>query len=313
MKRWSVERVQTLLDFGCGDRFGATSAMVRMQTEGVAAICEILRKRHVAYLADEVGLGKTMQALGVSACLSQRRPDSRVLVISPRKIVQNGWEAEHARFSNYVVKDASLAMPVAFHESLRDWLTIGAQESGIHLLRHSSFTRPVFNSKGSWAEALRASRLPERLREALEREQPKTTGDNARDYNLALARGVNAWLKSEGISFNLVVVDEAQCLRNLKHQQTNSVLQALLDGLGENWLFLSATPAHSGVHNIRTVLNEYAGRGHIIEDDCVKDPELMKAKLKNYMIRRPRVFLIGDTTVHKNEYRKDDDKSLRKV
>jgi hypothetical protein len=99
MKRWSVDRVADMLDFSCGNRFGATSAMVRMQTEGVAAVCEILRKRHVAYLADEVGLGKTMQALGVAACLSQGRTLPRVLVMSPRKLVQNAWQAEHARFA----------------------------------------------------------------------------------------------------------------------------------------------------------------------------------------------------------------------
>lgn len=311
MKRWTVERVQRLLDFGCGDRFGATSAMVRMQTEGVAALCEILRKRHVAYLADEVGLGKTMQALGVAACMSQGREDARVLVISPRKIVQNGWEAEHARFTNYVLRAKSDAMPLQFHESLREWLACGPETPGIQLLRHSSFTRPVFNSKGSWSDALRASRLPDALREFIERQQPASTGDPGRDYNLALARGVNRWLKRREIQFDLIVVDEAQCLRNLRQQQTNSVLQALLDGVGENWLFLSATPAHSGLHNIRTVLNEYAGRGTLVDQECLKDPSRMKMVLKDYMIRRPRVFRVGDCTVHKSEYRKDDDQSLK--
>lgn len=312
MKRcWSVERVQKLLDFGCGGRFGATSAMVSMQTEGVAALCEILRKRHVAYLADEVGLGKTMQALGVATCVSQGRSDARVLVISPRKIVQNGWESEHARFTNYVLQDKSCAMELQFHESLRDWFACGPGTSGLHLLRHSSFTRPVFNCKGNWKESLRASSLPDALCESLDRQQPVRTGEPGRDYNLAFARGVNKWLKKQEIQFDLIVVDEAQCLRNLKQQQTNSVLQALLDGLGDNWLFLSATPAHSGVHNIQTVLNEYAGRGLLISNECVKDLERMKSTLKDYMIRRPRVFIVGDSTVHKSEYRKDDDQSLK--
>ncbi len=308
-RRWTTDQVAEMLDFSCGGRFGATSPMIQMQTEGVAAICEILRKRHVAYLADEVGLGKTMQGLGVAACVCKGIPEPRVLVISPRKLVQNAWLTEGARFSKYVLKEPRLSLQAAFHESLRKWLAM-ATTPGIHLIRHSSFTRPIYNSTGSWLQALSTLEVPEELGGILERECPRETGDNGRDYNLALARGVNKWLKAQGISFDLILVDEAQCLRNQKNQ-TNSVFQALLNGLGKNWLFMSATPAHSGVRNIATVLNEYPGQGPIIAAECVNDLSLMRSKLKDYMIRRPRLFFVDGSPIHKSHYRLDDEKSLK--
>lgn len=309
MKRWTTDRVVEMLDFSCGDRFGATSAMIQMQAEGVAAICEILRKRRVAYLADEVGLGKTMQGLGVAACICQGLPESRVLVVSPRKLVQNAWQSESARFTKYVLRENRFALPPTFHESLREWMALGTT-AGIHLVRHSSFTRPVYNSKGSWQQAVSLLSVPSDLGRILERERPRETGDNGLDFNLALARGVNKWLKAQGVSYNLIIVDEAQCLRNRKNQ-TNSVFQALLDGLGKNWLFMSATPAHSGVRNIATVLNEYPGQGAIISADCVDDLTLMRATLKDYMVRRPRLFTVDGKPVHKSHYRVDDEKSLK--
>jgi SNF2 family DNA or RNA helicase len=68
----SVDDVKTLLDFSGKSDFQPSQAMVTLQTEGVAALFNILKKKKVAYLADEVGLGKTMQALGVIAMFKEK-------------------------------------------------------------------------------------------------------------------------------------------------------------------------------------------------------------------------------------------------
>ena len=50
-----------------------SQSMAELQLEGIAAIYNILCKHGFAYLADEVGMGKTYQALGlVSACCGMR-------------------------------------------------------------------------------------------------------------------------------------------------------------------------------------------------------------------------------------------------
>ena len=60
-----------------------SQSMADLQLEGVAAIYNILCQHNFAYLADEVGMGKTYQALGLVALLWNEMPDARVLFISP--------------------------------------------------------------------------------------------------------------------------------------------------------------------------------------------------------------------------------------
>lgn len=309
-RKWSVERVRSLLDFACNDRFGASDAMVQMQSEGVAAICEILRKRRVAYLADEVGLGKTMQGLGIATCLATTLPSPRILVISPRKLVQHGWEAEYTRFRSHVLRPGVKSLQPIPHESLRSWLPTVASANTLHLLRHSSFMRPVFDTKkANWEAIVRALEVPDAARRHLLRAAPQKW--SAFDLNAAYATGINRWLTESDVRFDLVIVDEAQCLRHIDDQQTNTVLSRLLKNRVDNWLFLSATPVHSGVKDIATVLNQYAGQQELIPQACLTDLDLLKRTLANFMVRRPRTFLVDGKHIHKREYRVDDTESLK--
>lgn len=318
MRFWTPGEVERLLDFGCNGLFGASEAMVTLQRDGVAALTSVLARHRIAYLADEVGLGKTMQALGVIACACGDNANARVLVITPRQIVQNGWNTEFQRFSRHVVRDADqvpgLKPGLQVYESLRDWLRGMHSKRGIALLRHPSFMRPVFHTDGNWRDAVRQLDLPD-IDTFPEDIRPDRGEERSFAFNLGFAKAVNAWLEREGISFDLVVVDEAQCLRNLERQQTNTVLRALLRGRGRDWLFLSATPAHSGIHNIVTVLNEYADHGghppiQAALLEAGDDFRGLQQRLRDFMIRRPRTFLINGQVVRKQQYRKDDVDSL---
>ena len=60
-----------------------TSMQVK-QAEGSAFLFNLLIEKGVALLADEVGMGKTIQALAVMAALWKQKPDARVLVLAPR-------------------------------------------------------------------------------------------------------------------------------------------------------------------------------------------------------------------------------------
>ena len=55
---------------------------------GAVAIHNILEQHRVAYLADEVGMGKTYVALGALALFRHFRPDFRVLIIAPKENIQ---------------------------------------------------------------------------------------------------------------------------------------------------------------------------------------------------------------------------------
>ncbi|MFT4510816.1 DEAD/DEAH box helicase [Caballeronia sp. 15711] len=308
--RLSTNAIADLFRFDCDGRFGASDAMVNMQVEGVTALCKILRKRKVAYLADEVGLGKTMQALGVIGWHRHNNPNARILIIAPRENVQNGWSKEFERFHRYVGKSIS---SLKEYSRLRDWLSVVKDSGDVHLLRHPSFMRPLFigNEETSWQDAIAKVDLPDI--DMLDCQAPACDDDERSfAYNVAFAEAVNAWFRREGIRFDLVVVDEAQCLRNAP-TQTNTVLRTLLDSCVDHWLFMSATPAHSGVANIATLLNTYPGHGSLIDPDSINAKDgfrKLKAELRNYMIRRPRTYIAGETTLHKGDYRHDDQDSL---
>jgi len=70
------------------------------QAEGFARLFNLLIEHGVALLADEVGMGKTIQALSVIASLWQQKPNARVLVLAPRMEIARNWISEYETFIN---------------------------------------------------------------------------------------------------------------------------------------------------------------------------------------------------------------------
>src|SRR5688500_14398085 len=89
-----LEVGRALLDFG--RRIGHHRA--EEQLRGAVAIHNILSKHRVAYLADEVGMGKTYVALGALALFRHFEPNFRLLIIAPRENIQKKWEKERFNF-----------------------------------------------------------------------------------------------------------------------------------------------------------------------------------------------------------------------
>jgi hypothetical protein len=179
------------------------------------------------------------------------------------------------------------------------------------LLRHTSFTRPIYVTS---AETLDLDQLWERTREQLrscglpEQERPlDLTRDNASErLNLAFARALNAKLAGAGLCFDLVIVDEAQCLRN-PGNQTNRVLCEALRGRVGKWLFMSATPVHGDLGDIPTILNHYPGE-QVLDPELVRDLPRMQEALRGVMVRRQRRYrtLPASAMVGKEVYRSHD-------
>ena len=70
---------------------------------GAVAIHNILERHRVAYLADEVGMGKTYVALGALALFRHFQPDFRALIIAPKENIQQKWMKEFGNFVAYNV------------------------------------------------------------------------------------------------------------------------------------------------------------------------------------------------------------------
>ncbi len=320
------ENVEELIDLTVEGNPESLS-MAELQCEGIAALYNILCEHPFAYLADEVGMGKTYQALGLAALLWNEKPDARVLFISPRQNLQVKWLDDYRRFfaSNYrrhqglgddratsILFGEPVHRAVLFH-NLRGWIpSIGMSERIAPFIRHTSFARPVYltaNDLGDM-DALWV-RTERQLRgwSLFDGERPrKLSADQARvQLNLAFARGLNAKLTDEARGqpyFDLVIVDEAQCLRH-PDNQTNQVLFTALQGQVRKWLFMSATPAHGGPEDLPKILNRYPDRGTLLDPNLVHDLPTMQSALQTFMVRRQRKYLTPPATlVGKDEYRK---------
>lgn len=323
--------VAQLVDFTVADN-PDTKSMAEMQKEGVAALYNILCEGSVAYLADEVGMGKTYQALALAALTWNEKPNARIVFITPRQNLQEKWVDDYRRFfaSNYrrhqkmgddrvtsILFGEPIHRPEPF-KNLRSWTpTIGMPERIAPFLRHTSFTRPVFLRSADltkdvnqlwydWRErfiswTLFDSRRPSNL----------TSESASRTLNLAFAKALNKKLAAEALHeeayFDLAIVDEAQCLRH-PGNQTNTVLAEALKNQVAKWLFMSATPAHGGPADISTIINSYPNRGEILDPNLANHLPNLQNALEKFMVRRQRRYRAKnrEDTVSKEEYRDHD-------
>src|SRR3982751_6664396 len=96
-----------LLDFGASIGKGPRA---EEQLKGAVAIHNILEQQGVAYLADEVGMGKTYVALGALALFRHFDPNFRVAIIAPRENIQNKWMKELGNSPRHNVRFPDLRM-----------------------------------------------------------------------------------------------------------------------------------------------------------------------------------------------------------
>ncbi|MEZ2299376.1 SNF2-related protein [Variovorax sp. RCC_210] len=278
-------QLQTFIDFDGGGGEHACSAQGRAQSEGVAALWHLLRTKGFGYLADEVGMGKTRQAMAVIALQILEDPLAQIVIVCPGRTLQEQWLREWDAFIRtcYLAADdrlrsartGKLVSPVALHDRLSDFaLALQHAQSRIHLLRYSSFSRPL-SLGGSGAQASAAAGIFEAYRLALvdlaavPSEEDMAAFANAASsgeaetehlavlLNNRYAQQLGNLLCARGIS--LAIFDEAQYLRHVGNQQNKHILQ-IFRPHARRWLFLSATPLHSGTQSL-ACLDAYLATG----------------------------------------------------
>ena len=115
MKTVSPEFVRELIDFAPSGDVGS-EGFGEMQLEGAVAAYNMLARNRIAYLADEVGMGKTYIALGVMGLVRYMNPLARIVVIAPRENIQRKWIKELSTFdsSNPVAAATSASNMIFF-------------------------------------------------------------------------------------------------------------------------------------------------------------------------------------------------------
>jgi hypothetical protein len=331
--------IHEYIDFdGAGESEQSDTA--KLQSMGVAALWHRIQEDNFAYLADEVGMGKTRQAMGVIATQFLRKPDSRVVIICPGKPLQDQWKSEWHTFISCCLRenekhkgdgvlksalDSRVKQPLALHNRLSEFAnSLLLDEDRLHLLRYSSFSRPIgFNGKDSRADIesfykeklkeIGISELNAEEKDAINpagKEGEKKDGfrkDLTTTFNTLYAKRIKTLLEGDTRPIDLIVCDEAQYLRH-EGNSRNRNINLTLGSKPNKWLFLSATPLHSGQSDIECLdhyICTHDRDGKTYEcgvESCINIKARMKGKLEgqgktdvidvldDFMVRRPRYY-----------------------
>lgn len=80
---------------------GIPRGEVERQEDTVLRALELLDRNPGVLIADEVGMGKTFEALGVVAALCRREPRCKIAIVTPGPDLNTKWESEFERFSDH--------------------------------------------------------------------------------------------------------------------------------------------------------------------------------------------------------------------
>jgi hypothetical protein len=319
-----LEAGRALLDFEAG-RIAPQRA--DEQLRGAVALHNILRKHRVAYLADEVGMGKTYVALGAVALFRHFDPAFRVLVIAPRENIQRKWQKELRNFTSNNVRIDDLRVRSPDGRPARALVSCGNLIELIHeasldpdrdfFLRMTSFSLPLGKSGEDW----------KRIRDGLRRHLPWLR-DEAFDLRSKEAFKTNFGraLCCALPEFDLVIVDEAH---NLKHGFSihgSARNQVLAEAFGRHpaddppdrqlfpnhgrrarrVLFLSATPLEESYRHIWNQLDLF-GLGEpfaaLKRDDLSEEEK--KTLASEFLVRRVTSIKVMGEEHTKNMYRRE--------
>lgn len=270
-------------------------SMPDKQAEGVAYLWNLLSTQRLALLADEVGMGKTIQALGVASLLWKLKPNAKVLVMAPNRDICKGWMREfntfvdlHYRQADHLVKNSVDGGPVpAVHFCQRLSDLASAVESGVG---HLYFTT-IYSLSGLLSS------------------DEKNSSDKKLSAKRAAAKVRRRILKALEGGFDLVIVDEAHYLRN---RSGNSQRVAAAEGffgiekeqLSSKYLLLTATPSHTGIGDIFNILSYFGDLN--LDADCKVDTALIGRKLlEKYSLRRLRLLEGTHGANSKHQYRRE--------
>ncbi len=325
----SLVNADKILDFSA--RMGK-GQRAQEQLEGAVALHNILQQHKVAYLADEVGMGKTYVALGVMALFRHFDPKFRVAIISPRENIQRKWMKELRNFVRYNVRYDDLRVRGIGGRPLRQLVACNGllefvreatlDQNRDFFLRLTSFSLPLSGRENVDPDSVR------KLRDGLRRYIPWLSDDvfdlrSKKDIKDNFARAINCALPV----FDLVIVDEGHNLKHglgqrvasrnrvlalaFGHPEGNADRIDLFPGYGPRTrrvLFLSATPVEATYEHLWNQLQVF-GMGGPFEDLKKTTEEVeeqaKKEIVRKFLIRRVTSIQTNGEELTKNLYRRE--------
>ena len=333
MRRITPEFLDELINFAPSgaDR---DKAFGSQQRYGTVAAFNMLARNGCAYLADEVGMGKTYIALGVMSLLRYFDPHARIVVIAPRENIQRKWVKELHNFvgRNWRVhgnRVKSLQGKPVWEPVICNSLVEFAHEALVNQ------DRDFFLRMTSFSIRLSDSEDRKKTRSALLDAVPWLERHHVPNYSPEGFRDAFAVALNGAVSqADLVIFDEAHNLKHGFHPEgsTRNRVMGLAFGHpdGELWkqpwytkkakrlLFLSATPFEDDYAAIRRQLAVF-GFGDAVLEGANGEPGISVATLaddevhvdekrhvaQRLLIRRVSGLNIAGQLHTKNMYRRE--------
>lgn len=261
--------------------------MARTQTEGVAFLWNTLNEQGAALLADEVGMGKTFQALAICCLLWRSKPDARVLVMAPNGSICQHWGNEYRTFVKGHYQPMDLRVKASDQEPVHEARLVGhLRELCNQVIDIPAFTLAKISSlsyltKDADKEAdlcdvasQEASRIREELAQQVDGETP----------------------------FDLVIIDEAQYFRTYgaKTQRHHAALSFFGSKAGyqlaDKFLLLTATPSHRSMDDVQNIMRYFAPKLAQLSPAAILD---------KVALRRLRLLQTAHGAFNKYQYREE--------
>ena len=256
--------------------------------EGVYGLIQRLKQHDIALLADEVGMGKTIQALGVMSLLWQSKPNAKVLVLAPNMVICDQWRNE---FENLRHKHANADLAEAI-KHIRPILCKNFIDPDHGVLKE---IHQIQNDLEK--QALFCLTIIHSLSGLVPEDSKNNCIAVAREKAQEINERIQTVLKD---GFDLVVIDEAHYFRNINGGSQRVAAAKGLFGepnghtrLAKQYLLLTATPSHSNIHDVNNILGFF------------KDTKALSPRdsLKRYAVRRLRFMQGLEGAYNKYHYR----------
>ncbi|WP_346920215.1 DEAD/DEAH box helicase [Clostridium sp. UBA7339] len=299
----TLDKVKSVITFRGKSDLLKSDDISDIQEKGTCALINILQKSPVAYLADEVGMGKTYQALAVATMVLNDNPKAKILIIVSKENIQDNWERDFDKFrSNNIIEpfDSKAVVMKKYNrpiDFIEDYLN--REKRSLSLMRLTSFSAVLrsickSNDNGKYyfenlIKGLKEKNLIKDVDHKNLNYRELTPKQVADYYGYVINQSVE--------NFDLVIIDEAQNIRN--ENIATTFLNSML-GLSQNFsdekmlkycfknrrcianktLLLSATPAHRSLNDIHSQFKYFN----------LDEEKIDRKFLEKYMVRRLRTY-----------------------
>lgn len=333
MKMVTKEFVRELIDFAPAS-FQGKSGFADTQLEGTVALFNMLQRNRCAYLADDVGMGKTYVALGVMGLFRYFNPHARIVVITPRENIQRKWIKE---LENFVRLNWQISgNRVKSIQGTPDWEPVLSNSllSFIHEVLLNA-DRDFFLRSTSFSLSINDENLRESFRNKLKGmvrwiDMRPLASRNPETFRDAVGTVINTLVPQ----IDLLVVDEAHNLKQgfsengsirnrimglaFGHHNIKSNVQSSYSPRVKNILLLSATPFDEnygaiykqfdlfGFGNVKLrEMNNHATFPMTNLSNPMLSDEKKREIMERLMVRRVSALRINGKDFTKNMYRRE--------